>query len=127
MTGDMPNVQVDASSPDAFIRSITPAAQWVQDKTGIPAAAMIGMAANETGYGKAAPGNNLFGIKGSGPAGSTTSGTWEDYGNGPVQITDQFRRYDNATQSFQDFVNFLRDNPRYQGVMNLVDQGQARR
>ena len=125
MTGDMPNVQVDASSPDAFIRSITPAAQWVQDKTGIPAAAMIGMAANETGYGKAAPGNNLFGIKGSGPAGSTTSGTWEDYGNGPVQITDQFRRYDNATQSFQDFVNFLRDNPRYQGVMNLVDQGQA--
>jgi flagellar protein FlgJ len=124
-TGDMPNVQVDSSSPEAFVRSVAPAAQWVQDKTGIPAAAMIGMAANETGYGKSAPGNNLFGIKGQGPAGATTSGTWEDYGNGPVQITDQFRRYDNATQSFQDFVDFLRDNPRYQGVMNLVDQGKA--
>lgn len=122
---DMPNVQVDASSPEAFVRSVTPAAQYIQDKTGIPAAAMIGMAANETGYGKAAPGNNLFGIKGSGPAGSTTSGTWEDYGNGPVQITDQFRRYDNATQSFSDFVDFLRQNPRYQNVMSLVDQGKA--
>ena len=42
-----------------------------------------------------------------------------------MQIVDKFRRYDNATQSFQDFVDFLRQNPRYDQVMNLVDQGKA--
>jgi hypothetical protein len=113
--GRMPDVRVDASGPDAFIRSVTPAARYVESQTGIPAEAMIGMAALETGYGKSAPGNNLFGIKGSGPAGSTTSRTQEDYGRGLVNITDQFRRYDNATQSFQDFVDLLQrgttDNP----------------
>src|SRR5262249_35691385 len=39
---------VDSSSPEAFIRSIAPYAARVSKATGIPAAAMIGMAANET-------------------------------------------------------------------------------
>jgi flagellum-specific peptidoglycan hydrolase FlgJ len=47
--GGMPNVQVDASSPEAFIRSITPAARWVEQQTGLPAAAMIGMAGERNG------------------------------------------------------------------------------
>jgi len=112
-SGAMPSVQVDASSPEAFIRSVTPAAQWVAEKTGIPAAAMIGMAANETGYGKYAAGNNLFGIKGSGPAGSTNAQTWEDYGQGPVQIRDNFRAYSSPAQSFQDFADLIQNAPRY--------------
>jgi len=61
---------VDNSSPEAFIRSVAPYAQRVSAATGIPAEALIGMAANETGYGRFAEGNNLFGIKGTGPAGS---------------------------------------------------------
>jgi len=109
----VPDIKLDTSSPEAFIRSIAPAAQAVADRTGIPAAAMIGMAANETGFGKFAEGNNLFGIKGQGPAGSINAGTWEDYGQGPVQIRDAFRAYDNLTQSFQDFADLVMNAPRY--------------
>jgi len=58
------------SSPEAFSRSVAPYAERVSKATGIPAEALIGMAANETGYGKFAEGNDLFGIKGRGPAGS---------------------------------------------------------
>jgi flagellum-specific peptidoglycan hydrolase FlgJ len=111
--GAVPDIKLDTSSPEAFIRSIAPAAQAVADRTGIPAAAMIGMAANETGFGKFAEGNNLFGIKGKGPAGSINAQTWEDYGAGPVTIRDAFRAYDNLTQSFQDFADLIMNAPRY--------------
>jgi hypothetical protein len=119
----MPNVQVDASSPDAFIRSVTPAARYVEAQTGIPAAAMVAMAANETGYGKYAAGNNLFGIKGQGPAGSVNARTWEDYGRGAVTINDQFRAYNNPTESYTDFVDFLRGNSNYAPLMSQVTPG----
>jgi len=121
----MPNVQVDPTSPDAFVRSVTPAARYIEAQTGIPASAMVAMAANETGYGKYAAGNNLFGIKGQGPAGGTASRTWEDYGRGPQTITDTFRAYNNATESFNDFVDFLRSNPRYQPLLAQVRPGSA--
>ncbi len=70
---------IDKSNPSAFIASVTPYAEQVQAETGIPASIMVGIAANETGYGKHASGNNFFGIKGSNPnTGATfSSPTWE--------------------------------------------------
>ena len=108
---------VDSSSPEAFIRSIAPYAARVSKATGIPAEALIGMAANETGYGKYASHNNLFGIKGSGPAGSFSTPTWEDYGNGPVTITDNFRAYHSPAESFIDFADLIETSPRYKGAV----------
>src|SRR6516164_3262004 len=108
---------VDSSSPEAFIRSIAPYAARVSKATGIPAAALIGMAANETGYGKYASHNNLFGIKGTGPAGSFNTPTWEDYGNGPVTITDNFRAYHSPAESFIDFADLIETSPRYKGAV----------
>ena len=55
---------------------------------------------------------NLFGIKGSNPeTGANTGqvGTWEDYGNGPVQIKDTFRAYDSVAQSFMDFAKLIQN------------------
>lgn len=109
----MPQTQVDSSSPGAFIRSIAPAAKFVEQQTGIPAEAMIGMAANETGYGKSAPRNNLFGIKGEGPAGSFTSPTWEVVNGRRVDVTDTFRAYNNPAESFLDFANLIMTSSRY--------------
>jgi flagellar protein FlgJ len=108
---------VDSSSPEAFIRSIAPYAARVSKATGIPAAAMIGMAANETGYGKYASHNNLFGIKGTGPAGSFNTPTWEDYGGGRVNITDNFRAYHSPAESFIDFADLIETSPRYKGAV----------
>jgi hypothetical protein len=110
-------IGLDNSSPEAFIRSVAPYAARVSKATGIPAEALIGMAANETGYGKYAPGNNLFGIKGTGPAGTFSTPTWEDYGNGPVTITDNFRAYHSPAESFLDFANLVTTSPRYKGAV----------
>src|SRR6266849_3348865 len=108
---------VDSSSPEAFIRSIAPYAQRVSQATGIPAEALIGMACNETGYGRYAEGNNLFGIKGTGPAGSFSTQTWEDYGSGRVEIVDNFRGYHSVAESFVDFAKLVTTSSRYQGAM----------
>ena len=60
-------------------------------------------------------GNNLFGIKASPDwTGKTvTVETWEDYGNGPVQIIDTFRAYDSISDSVLDRCKFLRENSNY--------------
>src|SRR5947209_9689734 len=111
-------IGLDSSSPEAFIRSVAPYAARVSRATGIPAEALIGMAANETGYGRYAAGNNLFGIKGTGPAGSFSTPTWEDYGNGPVTITDNFRAYHSPAESFIDFAQLVTTSPRYKAAMS---------
>src|SRR5260221_9831857 len=108
---------VDSSSPEAFIRSTAPYAQPVSQPTGIPAEALIGMACNETGYGRYAEGNNLFGIKGTGPAGSFSTQTWEDYGDGRVTIVDNFRGYHSVAESFVDFAKLVTTSERYRGAM----------
>src|SRR5215471_16107757 len=104
---------IDSSSPEAFIRSIAPWAKSVADQYGMPIGAIIGMAANETGFGRYSAGNNLFGIKGSGPAGAISSPTWEDYGAGPVNINANFRAYTDPGQSFKDFADLVTNAPRY--------------
>ncbi|MBV9354660.1 MAG: glucosaminidase domain-containing protein [Chloroflexi bacterium] len=108
---------IDNSSPEAFVRSITPYAAQLSRETGIPVGALVGMACNETGYGRYAAGNNLFGIKGTGPAGSITSRTWEDYGQGPVTINDSFRAYHDPGESFRDFGQLITTSPRYAGAV----------
>lgn len=107
---------IDHSSNEGFVKSVLPYARQVEAETGIPAAITVSMAINETGYGKYAAGNNFFGIKAD-PSwqGPTTGsvGTWEDYGNGPVQTRATFRAYDDPADSFRDFGRFLQENPRY--------------
>lgn len=113
----LPPSSVDSSSPEAFIRGIAPYAVRVSQATGIPAEVLIGMAANETGFGKYAHGNNLFGIKGTGPAGSFNSQTWEDYGQGAVTINDNFRAYHSPAESLLDFAKLVMTSPRYAPAM----------
>lgn len=113
----LPPSAVDSSSPENFIRSIAPYAARVSKATGIPAEVLIGMAANETGFGKYAEGNNLFGIKGTGPAGSFSTQTWEDYGQGRVDIQDSFRAYHSPAESMMDFAKLVMTSPRYAGAM----------
>lgn len=108
---------IDSSSPEAFIRSVAPYAVNAAQRLGVPAAALIGMASNETGYGRYMSGNNLFGIKGAGPAGSINSPTWEDYGSGPVSINANFRAYTDPGQSFDDFANLISNSPRYAAAL----------
>ena len=63
----------DTGSQQAFISQVAPGAMAAQSRYGIPAAVTIAQAIDESGWGQSALAirdNNLFGIKGAGPAGS---------------------------------------------------------
>jgi flagellar protein FlgJ len=115
---------------DAFVQRLLPHAQEASASTGIPAQFMMGQAALETGWGRAeirgADGqnsHNLFGIKaGASWKGRTVDIVTTEYVNGkPQKQVDTFRAYDSFADSFKDYANMLRGNPRYQ---NVIAQGQ---
>jgi len=100
-----------------------PAAEKVQERTGIPWQAIVAVSANETGWGKAVAGNNYFGIKGSNPdTGANTGqvGTWEVINGQRVNIKDTFRAYNGYQDSAMDFARFLQTNARYQPAMSYL-------
>ncbi len=119
----------ESSAPahvDAFVQRMLPHAQEASASTGIPPQFMMGQAALETGWGRAeiraADGQNsynLFGIKaGSGWRGRTVDIVTTEYVNGkPQKQVDTFRAYDSYADSFRDYANLLRANPRYQNVL----------
>lgn len=99
--------------------------------TGIPAKFMLGQAALETGWGKRVMQNpdgssshNLFGIKaGAGWTGKTVTAVTTEYVNGvPTTRSEKFRAYDTYADSFKDYANLLKSNPRYDKVLaNATD------
>ena len=75
----------------------------------------------ETGYGKSAPGNNFFGVKGPGQ----TQRTQEVINGQRVTINDSFRAYNSLEDSANDYVRFLRENPRYAKVVAAKSPDEA--
>ena len=106
-------------SPSEFGRLLGPAARESMKRTGIPASVTLAQAALETGWGKATIGDakNLFGMKGTGPAGSITVST-QEYVNGRyVTIRDNFRKYNNWSESFDDHARLISQGSRYRNSM----------
>lgn len=109
-----------------FISKIAPAAVSDRERTGIPASLTIAQAALESGWGKSGltqKANNLFGIKGQGPAGSVLMPTIEYYSGNHYHVTAKFRAYHNWLESITDHSNLILngtpDNPRrYHNVIN---------
>ena len=106
--------------------------------TGVPANFMLGQAALESGWGKrelkgadGTPSNNLFGIKATGNwTGKTVTAATTEYVHGVKQMRmEKFRAYDSYADSFKDFANMMRNNPRYENVMsnlqNVNDYAKA--
>jgi len=110
----------DTISQQAFISQIAPGAMAAQSRYGIPAAVTIAQAIDESGWGQSALAirdNNLFGIKGAGPAGSDVLPT-QEFENGQwVTINAAFRVYYNVAQSIADHTELLATNPSYQQAM----------
>jgi flagellum-specific peptidoglycan hydrolase FlgJ len=108
------------SSQQAFIDEIAPGAIATQQKYGIPAAVTIAQAIDESGWGQsrlATEDNNLFGIKGEGPEGSSSQPT-QEYENGRwVTINAGFRVYDNVAQSIDDHGELLATSGYYTRAM----------
>jgi len=100
-----------------WVARLMPGAEPTARKLGVSPEAIIAQAALETGWGKSAIGNNIFGIKAAGWNGKTQSVlTWEHIGGKDVQIFDDFRDYDSIADSFADHFSFLEKNSRYKAA-----------
>ena len=92
----------------------------MQSRYGVPAAVTIAQAIDESGWGQSALAirdHNLFGIKGTGPAGADMLPT-QEYQNGQyVTVTSPFRVYHNVAESIADHGKLLATSSSYQHAM----------
>jgi flagellum-specific peptidoglycan hydrolase FlgJ len=80
----------------AFFKALLPAALESERVYGVPASVTLAQAALESGWARSPIGGyNIFGIKGSGNAGSTTVRTREFINGRYVTINDRFAKYNN--------------------------------
>ena len=79
----------------------------------------------ETGYGKHMVGNNAFGIKAGKGDASVSAGTQEFVGGRMVGMKQNFKSYKDVTESAGDYVDFLKRNKRYQGVLGADNINDA--
>ena len=131
---DVKRATVTLDSPKQFIHSLWSAAERAASSIGLSPEALLAQAALETGWGEhvMSTGNggsshNLFGIK--------ADPRWEgdrvrrvtlEYENGiAVQRRESFRAYESFDESFQDYVDFLRNNPRYVDALASTHDSRA--
>jgi len=119
---------------EEFLRMHTESAAGAEAQTGIPAAFMVAQAAHESGWGKheirnadGSPSHNLFGIK----AGATWRGkvatavTTEVVDGQPKKVVARFRAYASYDESFRDYAQLMKDNPRYSKVVAAGTSAQG--
>ena len=108
--------------PSKFLSMFGPIAREENRISGIPASVTLAQAALETGWGKSTIGaaKNLFGIKGTGPAGTTSHQTQEWQNGGFITIQAGFRKYNTWLESIQDHTAFLQKT-RYQNAFKYTD------
>lgn len=78
----------------------------------------------ETGHGKSARNNAYFGVKGTGPDSFTTE-TKEEVDGRLVSTQGSFRGYGTPGESAKGYLEFLSNNPRYEGVLNATNIDEA--
>ncbi|EPM8855973.1 flagellar assembly peptidoglycan hydrolase FlgJ [Vibrio parahaemolyticus] len=112
-------------SPESFVNSMKPYAEKAAKALGVEPSLLLAQAALETGWGQkvvqnaCGSSNNLFNIKAdrSWQGDKVTTQTLEFHDNTPVKETAAFRSYSNYQDSFNDYVRFLNDNPRYETAL----------
>jgi len=125
-----------------FIKTLYPFAKTTQEKTGIPALAILAQAAVESGWGKVAPGNMFFGVKDTdGINGNEQLLATTEYSKSanakfpniisvkPVikngqkwfkySIKDYFRKYNTPEECFTDHASFFLKNKRYADALKV--------
>ena len=128
-------------SPDAanwstadFVEKLWPWALEAANRIGLQPQALLAQAALETGWGRrmirqmdGSPSHNLFGIKADSRwDGDRVSVSTLEYEEGSaVKRRDDFRSYGSFRESFNDYVNFLSANPRYEQALQSTSDSRA--
>ncbi|WP_127555165.1 flagellar assembly peptidoglycan hydrolase FlgJ [Saccharospirillum alexandrii] len=134
---DLTNPELDKlsafESPEAFIESLLPHAEQAAQRLGVEPRILVAQAALETGWGRAmikddqgANSFNFFGIKADQRwQGAVADTQTHEYVEGNrISIRDAFRAYEDPSQSFNDYVDFLSTNPRYQAALDQASDSE---
>ncbi|MBO0821240.1 MAG: glucosaminidase domain-containing protein [Nocardiopsaceae bacterium] len=109
-----------AKSQREFIASVVPGAIAAQRRYGVPASVTIAQAISESDWGTselAVRDHNLFGIKGTGPAGATAYPTREFSDGHWETVHADFRSYHNIAESISDHAELLATSGHYTRAM----------
>ena len=129
-------MDADGSSIDVagFVARMSPAANAASQQSGVPASLIMGQAALESGWGRreimnadGTPSHNLFGIK-AGPnwKGKVVQATTTEYVDGaPQKMVQAFRSYGSYQEAFDDYAQFISNNPRYSHVTQAASDDDA--
>ena len=122
------------SNKQAFVNELLPHARQAAQALGVDANMLLAQAALETGWGQAVIKNgqgensfNLFNIKAdkSWQGKQARTMTLEYDGGIAKKEMAGFRAYDSYKASFDDYVNFIKTNPRYnEALKNAGNAGQ---
>lgn len=120
---DIPNVPATniSGSKAEFVNALLPAAIEESKRTGIDPRIIVAQAAQETGWGRSAPGNNFFGIKSHGKGGGQNLTTHEVINGRRVKINDSFRTFASPADSVRGYGDFMLENPRYRPMREAGD------
>ena len=122
---------VSFDSPESFGTSMKPYAEKAASALGVDSSLLLAQAALETGWGSKmvqnslGNSNNLFNIKAdrSWKGDKVATQTLEFHGKTAVKESASFRSYSSFEDSFNDYVKFLNENPRYETA--LQHQGNS--
>lgn len=115
--------QTPWQSADDFVDSIWPYAVRAGNDLGVSPEVLVAQSALETGWGKqmrnagdGTPSYSLFGIKADSRwDGERVSVSTLEFRDGAMQRERaQFRAYGSVAEAFDDYVDFIKSNPRYQ-------------
>ncbi len=121
-------------SPDAFVEKLLPIAKSIAHELGIDPRVMVAQSALETGWGQkmitgtdGKPSYNLFGIKAgdSWQGDSVSVSTLEFRGGAMQRERADFRAYGSFEESFRDYVDLLRSQPRYAPALQHAANADA--
>ena len=119
--------KVNFNSPEEFTQHILPYAEKAAKELGVSPLILVSQAALETGWGKAVTRRpdgessfNLFNIKADSRwNGDKVIKSTLEYDNGLAKYEKaSFRSYDSYADSFNDYVDFLRTNNRYDDALH---------
>jgi flagellar protein FlgJ len=120
-------------TPAEFIKAMLPYAEKAAKELGVDPKVLVAQSALETGWGEhtiqdryGRTSFNLFNIKADSRwQGHSVNVPTIEYRDGLAQKESaNFRRYDSISESFDDYLNFVKQ-PRYQKALMVADNGQA--
>lgn len=121
-------------SPEAFVQELWPHAERAAAELGTRPEVLVAQSALETGWGRSVmhhadgrPSYNLFGIKADARwDGDKVYSRTMEFRDGVMQRERAaFRSYESLAEGFQDYVAFLKENPRYRQALEAAQDGPA--